>query len=176
MNPVTVRLATTKDCESLLKMPPYSNCKFDCLLCSEDVLVAEKNGVVIGAVSISYKDISYVPGERKPEFNGCLNDRVSQVSGVWISKLYILPEYRSQGVATKVTKEAIEYIKKNSFTEAYAGVNTKNMFRKISEHVFEKNGFKKIGSCICFLTQNGQNCAGTLLKKTIKPSEKKTKK
>jgi len=176
VNPVNVRLATAKDCESLLKMPPYSNCKFDCLLCNEEVLVAEKNEVVIGAVSISYKDISYVPKEQEAEPSEDLHDRVSHVLGVWISKLYILPEYRYQGVATKVAKEAIEYLRKSKFTEAYAGVNMKNKFRKVSEHIFEKHGFKRIGSCVCFLTKNGQKCVGTLLRKTIKPIEQETKK
>jgi GNAT superfamily N-acetyltransferase len=99
---------------------------------------------------------------------------VSKVSGGWISKLYVFPEYRRQGIGTKLVEEALERLKEKEFTEAYAGIYVKNEFRKVSEHIFEKNGFKRVGFCICFLT-NG-HCRGVLLEKTIgtkKQSEKK---
>lgn len=158
----------------LMKMSPYSMSKLDCLSCKEEVLVAESNGVVFGAVSISHKDISYVHGEWKDEFEKCLKNLVSKVSGGWISKLYVFPKYRCQGIATELVKETVERLKENKFAEAYSGINAKNKFRMISEHVFEKNGFKRVGSCICFLNQG--NCRGILLKKTIGSSEQKEKK
>jgi GNAT superfamily N-acetyltransferase len=168
-----VRLATSEDSEVLLKMPPYSNSKLDFLSCRDEVLVAENDGVVYGAVSISRKDISYVDGEWRAEFEQCLHSFISKVSGYWISKLYVFPKYRYQGVATELVKEAIEHLKRKNFSEAYAGINTKNQFRPVSEHVFKKNGFKRIGSCVCFFTSG--NCRGVLLKKTIGPIEQKEK-
>jgi GNAT superfamily N-acetyltransferase len=146
-------------------MPPYSLCKLDRLSPREEVLVAESNGVIFGAVSISHKDISYVYGDWKDEFQQFLKNLLSKISGGWISKLYVFPKYRCQGIATELVKEAVERLKENKFTEAYAGINAKSKFRKISENVFKNNGFKRVGSCICFFTQG--NCRGVLLKKTI---------
>lgn len=160
-----MRLATRGDSKSLLSMPPYLKYRLDCLSCREDVLVAESNRIVCGAVSVSHKDISYVPGEWRDEFEQVLNNLVNSVSGGWISKLYVLPKYRCRGIATELVKEALERLKEKNVTEAYAGINVDNKFREVSEQVFEKNGFKRIGSCICFFTQG--NCRGVLLKKTI---------
>lgn len=174
MNRVNVKLATKKDSTVLLNMPPYSKCGRDCLSCSEDVLVAENSGIIYGAVSISSKDISYVEGEWRDEFEKCPTDFLSMVSGGWISKLYVFQQYRNQGIATELVKNAIARLKEKDFTEAYAGINVKNPFSAVSEHVFKKNGFKRIGSCICFL--NPRRCRGILLKKTIGPIEQKTKK
>lgn len=65
-----MRLANGQDAGSLVQMPPYARSKLDCLSCNEDVLVAESNGVVYGAVSVSHKDISCVHGLlRKAGFN-----------------------------------------------------------------------------------------------------------
>jgi ribosomal protein S18 acetylase RimI-like enzyme len=155
-------------------MPPYSKSKLDCLSGGEDVLVAESNGVVLGAVSISHKDISCVYGEWRDGFEQCLNNLASKVSGGWTSKLYVFPEYRRQGIGTKLVKEAIERLKKKEFTEAYAGIYVENECRTVSEHIFQKNGFRRVGSCICFLTEG--HCRGVLLKKTIASGEQREKK
>ena len=165
MNLINVRLALRKDYEILLKMPPYSKCRRNYTPCSEEVLVAENNGVLYGAVSISSKDISYIKGEWHDEFEKSPTDFVSMVSGGWISKLYVFEEYRHRGVATELVKEAIARLKEKNFAEAYAGINVKNPLKTVSEHVFEKNGFKRIGSCLCF--HNPQKCRGILLKKII---------
>ena len=173
MNSIYVRLGTKKDSEVLLKMPPYSKCRRDCDSCSEEVLVAEKNGVIYGAVSISGKDISYIDGEWRDEFEKCPTNFLSMVSGGWVSKLYVFQDYRNHGVATELVKKAIVRLKEKNFTEAYAGINVKNPFSAVSEHVFEKNGFKRIGSCLCFY--NPRRCRGLLLKKLIGPIEQKKK-
>ncbi len=174
MNLVNVRLATRTDSAVLLQMPPYSKCRRDCESCSDDVLVAENNGVIYGAVSISNKDISYIEGEWRADFEKCPTDFLGMVSGGWVSKLYVFQKYRHQGIATKLVEDAIAHLKEKNFAEAYAGINIKNPLSKVSEHVFEKNGFKRIGSCICFF--NPRNCRGILLKKTIGPFEQKAKK
>ena len=170
MNLVDIRLATRKDCEVLLTMPPYSKCGRNCESCSEDVLIAENNDIIYGAVSISNKDISYIDGEWRADFEKCPTDFLSMVSGGWVSKLYVFQKYRHRGVATELVKQAVANLKEKNFTEAYAGINVKNPLCAVSEHVFEKNGFKRIGSCLCFF--NPRRCRGVLLKKTFAPIEK----
>ena len=53
MNSASVRFATIEDFKSLLEMPPYWKPKINCLSCREDVMVAENNEVIYGAVSVS---------------------------------------------------------------------------------------------------------------------------
>jgi GNAT superfamily N-acetyltransferase len=161
-----VRLSAKNDLESLLKMPPYSRSGVACPF-REDILVAESEAKVVGAVSISYKEISYVPGEWKNTYEQHPNN-LEKILGCWVSKLYVLPEHRSRGVGTKLVEESLKYVNAKGFNEAYAGIYVKNKFRKVSQRIFEKNGFKKFGSCICFLSEG--YCRGTLLKKIIKSS------
>lgn len=173
-----MRLASKRDDESLLKMPPYAKSKpdcllSDCLLCRKDILVAESNGVVCGAVSVGHKDILCVYGEWRNGFEQHLDKLTRKVSGGWISKLYVFPEYRYQGIGTKLVEEAVERLREEEFTEAYAGIYIKNKFRKVSEYIFKKNGFKRVGYCICFLA-NG-HCRGVLLKKIIGTSKQSEK-
>lgn len=165
MNSVSVRLASGRDEESLLRMPPYLKSKPECLPCREDVLVAENDGAVYGAVSIGRKDILCVHGEWRDRFEQRLNSLVSEVSGGWISKLYVFPEYRRRGVGTKLVEEALERLKEKGFAEAYAGIYVKNKFRKVSERIFKRNGFSRVGSCVCFLADG--HCRGVLLKKAM---------
>jgi len=159
-----VRPATKHDEKSLLKMRPYAKCGLG-FPCSEEILLAVNNGKVLGAVSVCHKDISYVYGEWKGGFEQCLNNLIKKVSSGWISKLYVFPEHRHRGIGTKLVEEAVEHLKQKNFNEVYAGIYVKNKFRNVSQHVFEKNGFAKIGSCICPLSKG--HCRGTLLKKTI---------
>jgi GNAT superfamily N-acetyltransferase len=160
-----VRLATRSDFKFLLKMPPYSKIVLDDLLRREEVLVAENNGVVFGAVSIGHQDILYSPEGWSDEVERHLINLAEKISDGWISKLYVFPEYRCHGIATILVKEALSLLKGTKIAEAYAGINVKNEFRKFSEDAFESNGFKRVGSCICFLTQG--KCRGTLLKKHL---------
>jgi hypothetical protein len=86
-----VRLASRLYEESLLKMPPYSKSEVDCLSCNEAVLVAESNGVVYGAVSISRKDISCVRGEWRSGFAQRLDKLIRAPSS--LSKTERLVDY-----------------------------------------------------------------------------------
>jgi len=151
--------------ESLLKMPPYSKSKPDLLSGGEDILLAENDGKILGAVSVSNKNISCVLGEWKGGFEQCLDNLVWKLSKGWISKLYVFPEHRYQGHGTKLVEEAVKRLGEKNFTEAYAGIYIKNEFRNVSRHVFENNGFEKIGSCVCSVASG--HCRGTLLRKTI---------
>jgi GNAT superfamily N-acetyltransferase len=150
-------------------MPSYSKSPRDCLSSREDVLVAENDGVVLGAVSVGHKDISCILGKWEDGFEKRPNDLVSKISGAWISKLYVFPEYRYRGVGTKLVREAAEHLKGKKLTEVYAGIYVKNRFRKVSERLFESNGFKSVGSCMCFLAKG--HCRGILLRKTISARE-----
>ena len=161
---VTVRLAGVCE-ESLLKMPPYAKRKPDCLSCNEDVLVAENNGVVRGAVSVSHKDILYVPGVWRSAFGQRLEELTRTLSGGWISKLYVLPEYRYQGVGTKLVEAAMRHSREKGFDEVYAGIYVKNEFREVSTDIFRKLGFGRVGSCICSLSDGF--CRGVLLKRSL---------
>lgn len=171
---MNVRLATKQDVESLQKMPPYSKSMPVLLSGGEDILLAENDGIILGAVSVSNKDISCVLGEWKGGFEQCLENQVWKLSKGWISKLYVFPEYRCQGVGTKLVEEAVRHLKKRNFTEAYAGIYVKNEFKDVSYQVFKNNGFEKIGSCICSLVKG--NCRGTLLRRTISSSKEREKK
>ena len=167
MGPIIVRLATKNDTESLLKIPQYSKCEIVFPL-EEEILVAERDGKVLGAISVGHKDITYVSGEWKESYERHLNTKMEKVSGCWVSKLYVFPEHRRKGIGKKLVKEAVEYLKEKGFTKAYAGIYIKNRFRKTSQRIFERNGFKHFGSCICFLSEG--YCRGTLLEKIIKSS------
>jgi len=164
MGSIIVRLATKNDAKSLLKIPQYSKCEV-IFPFKEEILVAERDGKVLGAVSVGLKDITYISGEWKKSYERYLNTEIDKVSGYWISKLYVFPEHRYQGVGTKLVGEAVKRLGERNFTEAYAGIYIKNEFRNVSRHVFENNGFEKIGSCVCFLASG--HCRGTLLRKTI---------
>ncbi len=164
MESVVVRLADGCE-ESLLEMPPYAKHRPECLSCEEDILVAENKGVPRGAVSVSHKDILYVPGVWRNAFAQRLNDLTQTISGGWISKLYVLPECRYHGVGTKLVDAAVKRLSERGFTEAYVGIYVKNDFRVVSKDIFRDRGFKGVGSCICFLKDG--YCRGVLLKKPI---------
>jgi GNAT superfamily N-acetyltransferase len=163
VNPIEVRTAAGHDTESLLKMPPYSGGGLTFPF-REEILVAEDKGAVVGAVSVGDKEISPVYGEWNEEFERCLN-KFEKVTSRMISRLYVLPAYRYRGIGTKLVEEAVRHVNEKGFNEVYAGIYIGNNFRDISQHIFEKNGFAKIGSCICFLSKG--YCRGTLLKRTI---------
>jgi GNAT superfamily N-acetyltransferase len=160
-----VRPAASHDLESLLKIPPYSRGGLTFPF-QEEILVAEDDGTILGAVSVCDKEISRVCGEWKDEYERCLN-KFEKVLSHLISKLYVLPPYRYRGVGTKLVEEAVRHVKEKGFKEVYAGIYIGNNFKDISQHIFEKDGFVKIGSCICFLSKG--YCRGTLLKKAISP-------
>jgi len=170
MSSIIVRFATKYDIPSLLKMHPYSKSKISFPF-EEDILVAERDGKVLGAVSVGHKDVAYASGELSARVVADMhlqhvNAKMPKFSGCWVSKLYVLAEHRCQGIATKLVKESLECMKENGFTEACAGINIKNEMKTVSQHVFEKNGFKKFGSCICPLPKGC--CRGVILKKTIR--------
>jgi len=165
MGSIIVRLATKNDTESLLRIRQYSECKIG-FPHGEDILVAERDGKVLGAVSVAGREITCVPGEWKTGYERHLNTKIENVSGHWISKLYVFPEHRRKGIGTKLVKATVEYLKAKGFTKAYAGIYIKNRCRKTSHRLFERNGFKPFGSCVCFLSEG--YCRGALLKKIIK--------
>jgi epoxyqueuosine reductase QueG/GNAT superfamily N-acetyltransferase len=171
MDLTTVKPATKRDIKFLLEMPSYfrSGVAFPF---KEYILIAERDGKVLGAVSVGQRDVSYVPGERKDSSIDPSNTEMQRVSGPWISKLYVFPEYRFQGVGTKLVEESIKYLSKKGFDGAYAGIYIKNKFREVAMQVFKANGFQEIGSCICFLSKG--YCQGILLKKMTTSAEVKT--
>ncbi|MGA3192900.1 MAG: GNAT family N-acetyltransferase [Candidatus Bathyarchaeia archaeon] len=154
-------------------MPPYSKSKPDLLSDGEDILIVERDGIMLGAVSVGSKDISFICGSWKESFTQCLDNLLQKIYSGWISKLYVFPEHRYQGVGTKLVEEAVKRLGEKNFTEAYAGIYIKNKFMKVSRHVFENNGFEKTGSCVCFLASG--YCRGTLLRKTIACGKKREK-
>jgi epoxyqueuosine reductase QueG/GNAT superfamily N-acetyltransferase len=164
----TVRLATENDAKSLAEMHPYTK-HCSSLPLEEEILVAEAAGKVLGAVSVGHKEIACLPKEwRSCSRQPTLSD-VRKVSGPWISKLFVLPEYRYHGIGTKLVREAVKHLEKRGFTEFYAGVYIKNAYREVSLELFKDNGFQDAGSCICFLSEG--HCQGTLLKKSIASSK-----
>jgi len=172
MNSVIIRPATRNDLERLSKMPPYfkSNPTFPF---KEEILVAERDEKVLGAVSISQREIGYVTREmhdsrgQLTEASACAS--LLKVTGSWISKLFVFPEYRSQGIGTRLVGAALEYLKAKGCKEAYAGIYVKNEFRQVSQGIFRDNGFKEAGSCVCFLSKG--YCYGILLKRPIESTE-----
>ncbi len=170
MNSVIVRLAVSEDTESILKMPSYAKSEADCLRGKDDVLIAEKNGVVCGAISVGQKDILCVNGPWRRNFGQHLDDVTCRVSGGWISKLYVFPEFRYHGIGSLLIQKAAEWLEQHGLADAYAGVYIKNEFRKVSKDIFRKNGFERVGCCICPLAKGF--CRGVLLRKTINSSEK----
>jgi ribosomal protein S18 acetylase RimI-like enzyme len=150
---------------SLLEMSPFSKYERNQLVSEEDILVAESGEKILGAISISNKNILLVYGDWKDEFDQCLDSLLKEISGSWISKLYVFPGYRHQGIATKLVKKALKSLELKEVTDVYVGIYIRNEFKEISIHIFEKNGFEKIGSCICPLI-NG-HCRGSAFKKLV---------
>ena len=159
-----VRPAEQNDTSSLQEMPPYSKARI-AFPFKEDILIAESDGKVFGAVTISQRNISFMSGKWKNSNEQYLNDLIQEVAGVWISRLYVFPEHRHKGVGTKLLKETIRYLKEKDATTVYAGIYAKNLFRESTNRIFKKLGFKRIGSCICFIPEG--YCRGTLLKKQL---------
>jgi len=155
---ISVRTATKDD------VPPYSTSK-DALLLGAEILVAEKNGKVSGAISISSKSIKYVTQEWAAKDVLPLPSIMQEISGPWISRLYVFPEHRHQGIGTELVKESVEYLRNKGLTGIYVGIYINNAFKAISHKIFKTNGFKQIGSCVCLLPKGF--CQGILLKKTI---------
>jgi len=164
----TVRLATENDVKSLGEMHPYSG-HCSSLPLQEKILVAEAAGKVLGAVSVGHKEIAYFSKESRSSSKQPTLSEVQKVSGPWISKLFVLPEYRYHGIGTKLVREAVKHLEKRGFTEVYAGVYIKNAYKEVSLELFTDDGFQDIGSCICFLSEG--HCQGTLLKKSIVSSK-----
>jgi len=160
----TIRPATENDTKSLAEMRPYS-AYCSSLPLEEEILVAEADGKVVGAVSVGHKEITYLGKEPQSCSRQPTPSEVQKVSGPWISKLFVLPEYRYHGIGTKLVREAVKHLEKKGITEVYAGVYIKNVCREVSLELFKYNGFQEAGSCICFLSEG--HCEGTLLKKSI---------
>jgi len=153
-------------------MPSYAKGYSDGLLFGkDDILVAEMNGVVRGAISVGFKEILCLSGRWRNGFEQQLDTVTTHLSGGWISKLYVFPEYRYQGLGTLLVKKAMEHLEKKGIVDTYAGVYVKNEFRKLSKDIFRKNGFKKYGYCICPLADGF--CRGELLR-NIASTKKET--
>ena len=146
---------------SLLKIPQYSQVSYPY---EEDILVAESNAEILGAVSVGQWNITCVLGKWTNNHEN-LNGIAERIRGPWISKLYVFPEYRLQGIGTKLLEGAVEFQKSKGSKEVYSGIYIRNRSRPISPHIFDKCGFKEIGSCICPLPKG--YCRGTLLKKNL---------
>jgi ribosomal protein S18 acetylase RimI-like enzyme len=123
-------------------MPSYAKCRL-AFPCSEKISVAMNDGKVLGAVSICHKDISLIPGEWKDGFEQSVTKLPQKVTGGWMSKLYVFPQYHDRGIGRELTKEAVKSLKEENFDEVYAGIYVRNKFRKVSRHIFEKNGFAR---------------------------------
>jgi len=162
MTSINIRSATSQDTSSILEMPPYSKCTYNQLSYEENIIIAEDEKKIIGAVSCGSKKISFIDRDWKDDFEQC-SGSLKEVTGSWISKLYIFPKYRNQGIGINLVKAALENLEQKNVTEVYAGIYIKNEYREISTHIFEKNGFKRIGSCVCPLDIG--YCRGILLKK-----------
>jgi epoxyqueuosine reductase QueG/GNAT superfamily N-acetyltransferase len=164
MDSVTVRSATGNDLACLSRMPSYS--KSDLAFpFKEEILIAERDGRILGAVSIGQREIGYVTREMQNCCAQLSEASLQKVRGSWVSKLFVFPEYRFQGIGTRLVGAAVEYLKEKGCTQVYAGIYSKNTFLKVSQQLFKDNGFEKIGSCVCQLSQG--YCDGTLLKRTL---------
>jgi GNAT superfamily N-acetyltransferase len=171
MRLMNIRLVTKQDLDSLTDMPPYCKGRLKRAR-GEEILIAESGDRILGAVSIGFKEISCVFGDWQCDYEECLCDLIKKIHGGWISKLYVLPEYRLKAVGTRLVEEALKRLVRRGFNEAYAGIYVKNKFRKVSKHVFEKNGFVKIGSCICSLRK--EHCRGVLLRVVVDSNERES--
>lgn len=168
MSSVTVRSAVGNDLNCLSKISSYFKGKIAFPL-KEEILVAEGDGKVLGAVSLSQREIGYVTREMQGSRGQLSESSLRKVNGFWISKLFVFPEYRFQGIGTRLVGAAVENLKEKGITEAYAGIYIKSASREVSQRIFRHNGFKEAGSCICFLSQG--YCEGTLLKRQIESAE-----
>jgi len=166
---VNVRIADEEDAKCLLMMPPYAKYDFE-TLAEEQVLVAEAKGGIVGAISIGQKDMFYSSSETE-EMGPAHSTEIwlPEIRGPWISKLFVLPEHRNQGVGTRLVDAAVQLLREKGHAQAYAGVNVENLHKEFSERTFLSNGFSRIGFCNCALTEH--RCRGVLLKKTLMQPE-----
>lgn len=166
-NTIIVRLAEKNDVETIHEMSSYSEGNLTYPF-AEDILVAERDGKAVGAVTATCKNIQYAAKEWKDSGKDPQKSELRKISGPWISRLFVFPEYRFQGIGTRLVEKATEHLKEKGYHEIYAGIHTKNPFKSVSLEIFQLNGFKVIGSCICFLSSG--YCQGTLLEKKVKSS------
>ena len=88
---------------------------FERLVRSEDavVMVAEDNGTIVGYLAAKIED-------RPPVFE---EDKRG-----WVDSVYVLENYRGQGIGRKLTEETLKWLKNKGIKQVELSVDSKNEF------------------------------------------------
>lgn len=152
---VQIRPVQEKDIESLRKLSFYQN--LTTLPKNEEILVAEENGVILGAVSTEHRKIRYVPSASKFPF------RIKKVeTDAWVFRLFVREDRRSRGLGKKLLGNMVTHLRKKKIKTLYAGV-AGGPFQEIAKKAFLAAGFTELGHCICVSVRAHRVCLGNLL-------------
>ena len=147
-----IRHAQEKDIDALRKLGFYENLIE--LPEDEEILVAEENGTILGAVSAKHKKIRYIPKASKLQFWSLRNIETN----AWIYRLFVREDQRSKGLGKELVMNMATYLCAKGIKTLYAGIEH-GPFKEISRRVFLAAGFTDLGYCICMR----RVCVGNLM-------------
>ena len=147
-----IRSVNEKDIESLTELLYYQN--LDNIPEDEEIIVAEENGRILGAVTGGSKKFHYVSGRNRLRFWGLKKVETN----AWIHGLFVREDQRSRGIGKQLVKNMVAYLRKRGIKTLYAGI-APGPFKEVSKKVFLASGFVDIGSCVCLR----RFCIGTLM-------------
>lgn len=148
-----IRLAEEKDVVSLRELLYYQN--IGNLPEDEEIIVAEENGRILGAVTAGHKKVRYISKTSKIQFWKLKNVETN----TWIFRLFVRKDQRSRGIGKQLVKKMIGHLRKRGIKNMYTGIEP-GTFKEISRKVFLASGFTDLGSCVCLR----RLCIGTLMK------------
>ena len=148
-----IRIAREKDVESLKSLLFYENVSK--IPKDEEIILAEENGEIIGAVSAGKKIVRYIPKTSKLKFWQLKKVKTE----AWIFRLFVRKNQRSKGVGRQLVKNMVAYLRKKGVRTIYAGI-APSPYKKASKKVFTAAGFIEAGYCVCLK----RVCIGTLMK------------
>ncbi len=151
------RLATEEDIKFLNEFRFYEN--LEELPKDKGIIVAEKNGEILGAVTTSSKTFRYIPAKSKLRV---WNLRKKYETSAWIFRLFVREDQRSKGIGKKLVKTMVTHLRKKGIKTFYAGTEP-GQYQNISMRAFAASGFNVIGSCVCLRSWH-KLCVGKLMK------------
>lgn len=150
------RIAHGKDLTSLKELLFYRH--LDSIPKDEEIIVAEENGRILGAVTIGYKRFHFIPGKSKIRFWTLKKTETN----AWVFRLFVREDQRSKSIGKQLVKRVVSHLERKGKKTLYAGI-ARGPFNNVSRRVFLSSGFSDVGSCVCLR----RSCVGTLMKSQL---------
>lgn len=124
-----IRLAEQKDIDSLKKLLCYKSLLK--LPEDEEIIVAEENGKILGAVTAGHKKVRYIL-----KTNGIWFWNVKKIeTDAWIRALYVREDERSRDIGKQLVKSMAAHLLEKGVKTMYAGIAL-NAFKEIQGRPF----------------------------------------